>query len=278
MKTLAYFPGNCSLNSTSVMSAFLEFAQTVFTLQPNSLTADVAVIWSCLWHGRMLDNQQVYESYQKLGKPIIIIEVGSLKRNTTWKIAVNNINNQGYYGHKENLDLDRPKKLGIKLNTQTKNNNKILIVAQHQKSHQLVNLPNLESWIQEQINNLKLHTDKDIVVRPHPRLRLNTATLKNCQIENPSRIINTYDDFDLTFNWHVIINYNSGVGIQAAIAGTPIIVSSTSLAYPISNIISNIETVKNLATDQWLTEICHTEYTIEEIQQGQLYKRIETAL
>ena len=102
MKTLAYFPGNCSLNSTSVMSSFLEFAQTVFTLQPNSLTDDVAVIWSCLWHGRMLDNQQVYESYQKLGKPIIIIEVGSLKRNTTWKIAVNNINNQGYYGHKEN--------------------------------------------------------------------------------------------------------------------------------------------------------------------------------
>jgi hypothetical protein len=66
--------------------------------------------------------------------------------------------------------------------------------------------------------------------------------------------------------------------MQAAIAGTPIIVSSTSLAYPISNIISNIETVKNLATDQWLTEICHTEYTIEEIQQGQWYKRIETAL
>ena len=52
------------------MRAFLAGAQRAgYDVVPSSLTADVAVIWSVLWFGRMRENQKVYEHYRKQGKP-----------------------------------------------------------------------------------------------------------------------------------------------------------------------------------------------------------------
>jgi hypothetical protein len=76
------------------------------------MDADVAVIWSCLWNGRMAPNKIVYEEYRRQGKPVIILEAGALKRNITWKIAVNNITTEGHYGHTENLDWDHTRSNG----------------------------------------------------------------------------------------------------------------------------------------------------------------------
>ena len=112
IKNIAYFPLQCALNSKPVMSAVLDCLQSRgIQTQENSMTADAAVIWSVLWHGRMKPNQQVYEHYRAQGKPVIIIEIGALYRGDTWKIAVNNITSQGYYEHLDNLDWDRPAKL-----------------------------------------------------------------------------------------------------------------------------------------------------------------------
>jgi hypothetical protein len=64
------------------------------------------------------------------------------------------------------------------------------------------------------------------------------------------------------WNFDTVINYNSGPGIQATIAGVPAIVDKTSLAYGVED------------REQWLVEICHTEYTVEEIESGTWVKRI----
>ena len=114
------------------------------------INADVAVIWSALWQGRMARNKTVYEHYRSQGKPVIIIDVGALYRGNTWKISVNNITANGYYGHQENLDLDRPRKLGISLATQIQPNPYILIAAQHNQSLQLEGIT-IENCISQQI-------------------------------------------------------------------------------------------------------------------------------
>jgi hypothetical protein len=101
------------------MAAVLDCLQSAgIQTQENSWDSDAAVIWSVLWHGRMKPNQAVYEHYRAQGKPVIVIEIGALYRGNTWKIAVNNITAQGYYGHLDNLDWDRPRKLNISLATQ----------------------------------------------------------------------------------------------------------------------------------------------------------------
>jgi hypothetical protein len=95
---------------------------------------DVCVIWSVLWQGRMQPNKLIYENAIKNHRPIVIIEVGNLKRGVTWRISDQHINNFGIFGNSENLDLDRPKKLGILLNPMaSRRRDEILIATQHSR-------------------------------------------------------------------------------------------------------------------------------------------------
>ena len=279
---IAYFPKQVALNGTPVLSAFLSGCNR-HGLVPveNAMDADVAVIWSVLWHGRMADNHAVWQHYQQRGRPVIVIDVGTLHRGATWKIAVKSITADGHYGHQQNLDPDRPQKLDIRLRSVKSRNPKIVIAAQHGHSLQTVALPSIEQWIVDQIQQLRSVTDRPIAVRPHPRYRINPSLLnltKNEQIERPQHLANTYDSYDLEFDCHALVNHNSGPGIQAALAGTRPIVDSSSLAWPVSTKIENIERPYDIDRQQWLIQICHTEYTVEEIAQGSWYARLEPAL
>lgn len=245
-----------------------------FRTEENSMDSDAAVIWSVLWNGRMARNELVYRHYRNQNKPVICIEVGVLYRGTTWKISLNNITANGFYGHRENLDLDRPRKLGISLAYPTQPKPYILIAAQHRKSLQLEGV-NLEAWITDQVNQLKQHTDRPIHIRPHPRCRLETAQLPaSVKFEIPHKIANTYDSFDMHFDCHAVVNYNSGPGIQAAISGVRPVVDASSLARPVAVDIANIEQPYTTDRESWLVELCHTEYTLDEIERGQWVERL----
>lgn len=262
------------------MSAVLDCLQAAgIQTQENTMTAEAAVIWSVLWHGRMAANRQVYEHYCSQGKPVIIIEVGSLYRGNTWKVAVNNVNADGFYGHLNNLDWDRPRKLKISLATQLITKPEIVIAMQHASSQQVAHIADMREWLKQTINILRNNTDRPIVVRPHPRCRTIIPVLSNdIKIEQPRLLANTYDSFDMHYDCHAVVNYNSGPGIQAAIAGVRPIVDSTSLAHPVGINYADIEQCYNKDRDKWLVEICHTEYTVEEIKQGLWLKRIASAL
>ena len=270
---MAYFPLQCAKNSVPVMSAMLDSLRNAgVSTQENSWDADAVIIWSVLWSGRMATNQAVWSHYKAAGKPVIIIDVGALYRGETWKVALNSITANGYYGHKENLDWDRPKKLGISLAINVTRNPRIVIAAQHARSLQVVGLVSMEGRVIQQVERLRTVTDRPIVVRPHPRSPLNWAGLVHLPpdvvIEQPQKIVNTYDSYNLAFDCHAIVNHNSGPGIQAALAGTRPIVDVSSLAHPVSIDLHDIEQPYTVDRDQWLVEICHAEYTVEEIKKG----------
>jgi len=273
---MAYFPTQCARNSVDVLPAVLASLKNAgIQLIENSMDCDAAIIWSVLWQGRMAANQFVYEQYRQQGKPVIIVEVGALHRGITWKVAVNNVTADGYYGHRDNLDLDRPRKLGIALKQKSVNNPNILLTAQHSKSLQLSGITSIEHWLLDQIKEIRKVTDRHILIRPHPRSPINRLMFdKFVKWQNPTKIANTYDDFDFGTDYHAIVNYNSGPGIQAALNGTPVVVDQTSLAHPVSISIDTIENPGNVDREQWLIELCHTEYTLEELKQGLWLKRL----
>jgi len=267
---VAYFPNSCAQNSVPVMQALLNSLRDHgHNPVENSMEADAAIVWSVLWSGRMSANQSVWKHYRDLGRPVIIVDVGALYRGLTWKVALNNITADGYYGHQDQLDWDRPRKLGISLAINLSCNPRIVIAAQHARSLQVANLESIEHWIAQQVADTQAVSDRPIVIRPHPRSRLNLPQLTgNITIEQPQQVTNTYDSYNLAFDCHAMINYNSGPGIQAAMAGTRPVVDRTSLAYPVSVAIENIEQTYTVDRDQWLVEICHTEYTLEELKKG----------
>jgi hypothetical protein len=279
IKNIAYFPSQVALNGPPVLNAVLDTLQSAgIQTQENSWTADAAVIWSVLWNGRMQANQAVYQHYRAQNKPVIIIETGALYRGNTWKISVNHVNATGYYGHTQNLDPDRPRRLGVSLAMNLGSNPAVLIAGQHRLSQQLHGI-NQEAWISDVIQQIRSVADRPIHVRPHPRCNLDWSQLPpDIHREQPKKLDGTYDSFNIRFDYHAVVNYNSGPGIQAAIAGVRPIVHATSLAHPVSVEISNINQPYDTDRHQWLTEICHTEYTLDEIKQALWLKRILPAL
>ena len=279
IKNVAYFPLQCAKNSQPVMSAVLDCLQARgIQTQENSMTAEAAIIWSVLWAGRMSANQAVYEHYRSQGRPVIIIEIGALYRGNTWKIAVNNITADGYYGHLDNLDWDRPRKLKISLATQFASKPNIIVALQHDRSLQVTGL-DMAGWLRSTLNILKNSTDRPITVRPHPRCKLALTNLPpGVAVEIPNRLPNTYDSYDMHYDCHALVNYNSGPGTQAAIAGVRPIVETTSLAYPVGVGFADIEQAYTRDRELWLAQICHTEYTLDELRRGTWISRVAPAL
>jgi hypothetical protein len=275
---LAYFPKYCALNSQAPMTAFLHSCrQHGIELVENSMTADAAVIWSVTWAGRMKPNQEIYRYYRQHNRPVIIVEVGTIHRGRTWKIAVNNITADGYYGHRENLDWNRPKKLALAEPQKTTPKSTVLIVMQNSHSLQTQSLQSVDQWLIDTVQHIRTHTDRPIVVRPHPRSRINTV-LSNVHVETPKKLVKTYDSYDIDYQHHAVINYNSGAGVQAALSGSTVIVDHTSLAAPVSTEMCNIEHPFQIDRDRWRVEIAHTEYLVEEIERGLWIPRLASML
>jgi hypothetical protein len=258
------------------MQAFLQGARHHgWRIRADDRSADAVVIWSVLWAGRMRENRQIYEHFRNQGKPVFVIDVGSLRRNITWKVALTNITCEGYYGNDRDLDVHRPLKLGLELHHQHRNNGKILIAGQHPLSLQMKGWNTQEDWINHAVDQIRQHTDRDLIVRPHPRSRVNPSGIRSQVIlQSPRLLANTYDSFDLEYHYHAVINHNSGVGIQSAVSGCRPVVDRTSLAYPVSVRHQDLESPYDIDRKSWFLEICHTEYLVEEMAQGLCMQRL----
>jgi len=258
---------NGALNSSPIFDAF-EHGLKKLGHEIVHSSEDVTVIWSVLWYGRMRPNKDIYERAIASGRPVIIIEVGNLIRGVTWRIGINHVHRQGIFANTDNLDPNRPKKIGVFLKEPTMvRANEILITGQHQHSLQWQGQPPITEWVKNVVLNLRKLTDKPIVVRPHPRSPF-SLNFQGIKILSPRRLPNSYDDFDINYNFHCVINHNSGPTVQAAINGTPIICHSSGLAYPVSDLLENVEKISLPDRNQWFLELCHTEWTVEEIASG----------
>jgi hypothetical protein len=243
--------------------------------------SDVHVIWSVLFHGRMANNRRVWDSCRVRGKPVIVLEVGGIKRGTTWKVGLNGINRAAYFGDSGN-DGTRAKELGLELKPWRKDGKYILIAGQHDKSLQWQDMPRMSNWFLQTYDEIRKHTDRPIIFRPHPRCRLEhiESGLKYVYRQDPVHIGGTYDDFDMGFdNVFCTISWSSNPGIHSVIDGVPAFVGPDSLAYPVAG--HNLELINYPQTPdrkQWLNDYAWTEYTTDEIEAGLPLNRLTNKL
>ena len=88
------WPAHGPLNSKPIFEKFISSLRNAGedVYVNRDANADVAVIWSVLWQGRMQSNRRIWEKYRNEQKPVIVLEVGGLRRNESWKIGINGIN------------------------------------------------------------------------------------------------------------------------------------------------------------------------------------------
>jgi hypothetical protein len=266
-----------ALNSAPVFNAFEQGIKSLgHEIVQNH--EEVAVIWSVLWAGRMRPNKDVYRRCKENNIPVIIIEVGNLLRGRSWRICLDNINGLGTFGNDHDLDPKRIDRFGIKLHPEkTNRKSEILIASQHHSSLQWEGMPTMAQWVERTVTKLKNYTDRKIIIRPHPRCTF-SLNLNNSTIEYPRIIQGSYDDFDIDYGYHCVINHNSGPAVQASIHGVPVICDASSLAGELSNKIENIESVTVPNRNEWFLKLCHTEWTIDEIAHGTPLRRLLTKI
>jgi len=277
-------------NSGPVFSAFEQGVQKLghTAVGGHMDMPDVAVIWSVLWNGSMSKNHEVWEHFTKQGKPVIVLEVGGMIRNSTWKVGIGGINGEAYFGHETDNTSDRLRKMKIKIQPwrlKSYQPRYILICGQHEKSHQWRSMPPMQDWITKTISEIRQYTDRDIRVRPHPRSPLDMrwtqqtiSDFNDVYFNQPRHISGSYDDYDfekqLNDAW-CVINWSSNPASQAALNGIPVFTGPQSLASPISNQrLARIEDPDMPDRQQWANDLAYTEWFIEEIAQGEPLKRL----
>ena len=269
-----------ALNSREVFDAFANsLVANGYDVVWNDPVSDVDVIWSVLWHGRMAKNKDIWVRNQRLSKPTIVLEVGGIQRGSTWKVGLNGINRDAYWGDSNNDD-SRKRVLGLEVKPWRTKGKYILLCGQHDKSLQWQGMLRMSNWFLNTYDEIRKHTDRPIIFRPHPRCRLEHIErgLRHVFRQEPQHVNGTYDSFDMGFDdIHCTISYSSNPGVHSVIEGVPAFVSTHSLAYDVANDIDFLHDIENpLMPDrtQWLNDYAHTEYTIEEISQGIPLKRL----
>lgn len=264
-----------ALNSRPIFTALRQgLAASGIKCSSMNMDADVAVIWSLVWAGRMKANRAVWQHFRSQGKPVIVAEVGMIRRGSTWKLGVNGTGLTADYGSPPMPN--RSGMLGMTVKPWTNSGTNIVIACQRVDSEQWAGQPDMSTWLQQTIAQVQQHSSRPIIVRPHPRQAI--PPVEGCTIQKPIPLAGTYDSFNfdsiLNDAW-CVINWNSGPGSQAVINGVPAFVGPTSLAAPVANLdLSQIENPVRPDRTGWLEQLAHTEWTIPEIATGYPIRRL----
>jgi hypothetical protein len=271
---ISHFPNNLPGNADMVYPQLLDALKTTDTVVENDMHADVALIWSVLWFGKMSANKAVWDHYRAQNKPVVVIEVGGLNRNKTWKLGINGINRDADFAIEEYMPDDRKQKLGIVLQDWRHTGDYVLVCGQHGHSEQWRNMPDMNTYYKQTVEKIRKITDKPIVLRSHPRYRENLHfacdtewfAQQGCEWNIPKHIQQTYDSFDLEHMLkHTLftVSHSSNAGITSVIDGVPAVVSESSLAYDVGTAMG--KWLSKPDRHVWINRLCYTEWYADEI-------------
>ena len=273
------------LNSNKIFDCFIQSlhdsGEQLFVDQ--NAEADVAVIWSVLWQGRMRNYQRIWQQYRSAGKPVIVLEVGGLRRNESFKIGINGVNAKADFAN-ETFDDKRWPLFRHTLQPWKDTGNKIIILGQHHTSEQWAGMPSMDKWFENQIQEIRKHTDRAIEIRPHPRnpIGLNIKKYSNVNVKYPIMDKATIDDTDfkktLDDAW-AVVNYSSNPAMEAVINGVPVFVSEDSLCHEVGNTcFEDINNPTKPDRQNWAYKLSYTEWFADEIAEGKPWRRIKKRL
>jgi hypothetical protein len=276
---ISFWHNNVALAGQDIYKTFESTVAKTDQVVHEDMSADVAVIWSVLWHGRMKPNQQIYDYFRSENKPVVIIEVGVLNRNTTWRIAVNHIDNTGYYGHYDHpIIAGRHERFNFEPRKFRAPGSKILICCQNEASQLWRNMPKTDEWLTQTIDRIKIfHPKKEIIIRPHPRYPISRQVREKYNVQDCERR-GERDDTDFLEQLEdifYVVSPTGGSAVEAIINGVPAIVSERSLARPVASIDYAFPLSPNKALrKEWIKKMRNTEWCQDEIEEGEPWRRL----
>jgi len=279
---IAVFPKTSAMAGKSVMAAFIESLRNedyVICENHERPEADIVVMWS--WLLGMYGRDAIYNHYKHTKTKFLILEVGALQRNTSWKVGIGGINRSANFAN-DSTDDKRLALFDLSTKPWQSGGEHIIVCGQNEKSIAW-DQGSTTNWVYQTIEWLRSQTERPIWFRPHPRypVTIDQNKFANVSISMPKKI-QGYDEVDFAHalqNAYAVVNYNSNPAIESVLAGVPVYVDKSSLCWPVGNDIgSNINVPATPDRTQWLEQISYTEWFVEEIKQGLPWRRLKQNL
>lgn len=168
------------------------------------------------------------------------------------------------------------KDLGLSLQPWRKTGEHILICLQRNGGWSMGEVSSTE-WLHKTIAKIKSHSNRPIVVRPHPG---DSKTADSLIIKYPgvsiSKNTNLLDDLR---NCWCTITYNSSPGVASVIEGIPTFITDSipknSQSFSVGNIdLSTIENPLMPERQQWIEKIAMSHWNFNELKDGSAWNHM----
>lgn len=190
--------------------------------------------------------------------------------------------NTGMYCDTE-IDPSRWQKLSSNLNISLKdyrtNGDHILVCLQRNGGWSMDGF-DVQDWANSVIDKIRQHSDRHIVIRPHPgdkdSINYLNPRLGRCKIKFSKRVTLSYNKdliTDLKDCW-AAVNYNSSPVVGAAIEGYPIFVTdpARSQCAEIANLdFSQIENPQLYDRQKWVERLSMFHWNFNELKSGECW-------
>jgi hypothetical protein len=139
---------------------------------------------------------------------------------------------------------------------------------------------NQESWLLDIIANLRLYTDRPIMIRMHPGDGSRQEQIHRIQqhLGNKVAISNHANIRDALSNCWASVGYNSTPNVVSAIEGVPVCVSDPANSWAAEVAFKDLSQIENpplLDRCDWLTRIANIHWSNQEVRAGLLWQAIK---
>jgi len=227
-------------------------------------------------------SREIVEAYRTRDVHAIVIEQGHLWREKGYRqLSIDSLNWLPPTGA---VGGSRWQSFGVKFSERKKaQKGHILVLGQvpGDAQHPMVSLSLAKEWILETIKELRRHSKREIVYRPHPKV---LETMRDGPIVRPEgadrisdpRAITLEDD--LAGAW-AAVTYNSTAGHTALLAGVPVFCSPNAIYADIANTdFKDLKAPQMGNRGEFYRRLAYTIWTREEIREGVFWDTLQPFL
>ena len=283
-----------------VLHAFAKGCGGEITNSGNTNGYDCAVIYGSYKRERGNSQQLGKGKIVNSGIPYIQLETQLIGRPihtpflTELRVGVNGfLWDDAKWGF-EHITKDRAKKVfernGYDPDVSWKNEGDYILVCMQKVGDASLRGANVFEWTKKTVEEIRKHTARKIIVRPHPLYRkskLHTALKQNILRlsdvhwqEADLRNLGFVPIAEQLKNAWCTVTYSSGTGIDAVINGVPNVACDTgSMVYDVSSKhLSDIENPYRGDKKQWANKIAHCQWNIQEFESGECWEHVSKSI
>ena len=263
-------------------------ANTILQTQYSTVPAKLAVILG--WVGTTIAGPHIQvrrtaiDEQHRLGRKIMSIDGSCFKFADPGSVFLRysldgvyyNTNNYANWNSTDTKWNIVKQRLNLTLNPWHANGQHILVCGQRDGGWAMKGV-DMPVWTVETVKQIRQHTDRPIVVRPHPKNPINPDLFKN--FVNVKLSTNAFLEQDLTNAWASVF-FNSSSCVASVLAGVPVFAFDPDcVAWAVANRdLSQIESPVKFEREQWLYDLSAAHWTDDESRAGTIYKKFKEFL